>query len=62
MKTINQNELKAIKYAERHGIAHFTRKGTKMIYREYFSTATYRVTVDLKTLTEIERKQTKGVK
>lgn len=54
---INKNELKAIEYAERYGIAHFTRKGTKMVYREYFGSSTYRVTVDLKTMKEIERKE-----
>ena len=59
---INKNELKAIQYAERHGIAAFTRKGTKMMYREYFGSSTYRVTVVLITMKEIERKQTKGAK
>lgn len=52
---------KAIRYAERYGIVSFTVKGNKMTYKEKLplEKRTMNVTVNLDTMTESRKEQTR---
>ena len=54
--TMNEYELKALRFAERYGIFNYEVQGTEMTYTEVFRTeGTYKAVVDLKTMKETRK-------